>query len=75
MLEAVGRYLMKYVRYDWRTNSMARVAICRGTCDGAAHRARCSLRDKTVNYRPTILKEGLQYGTLPKKLNNSNLMS
>lgn len=59
MSEAVGRYLMKYVRYDWRTNSMARVAICRGTCDGAAHRARCSLRDKTVNHSPATLTEGL----------------
>lgn len=48
MSEAVGRYLMKYVRYDWQTNSMAPPYVA---ARAPAHPARCSLTGETVHHR------------------------
>lgn len=47
MSEAVGRYLMKYVRYDWQTNSMAPPYVA---ARAPAHPTLCSLIDETVNH-------------------------
>ncbi|CAH0700519.1 unnamed protein product [Spodoptera exigua] len=47
MSEAVGRYLMKYVRYDWQTNSMAPPYVA---ARAPAHPTLCSLTGETVNH-------------------------
>lgn len=41
----MGRYLMKYVRYDWQTNSMARPYVA---ARARAHRSRCSFTGETA---------------------------
>lgn len=71
MLEAVGRYLMKYVRYDWQTNSMARCHMSRHVLRPRITRGARSGMKLNVDYEIKISEKNITSTFYFKLINTS----